>query len=319
MSSLQIETGEVAAANGAKRLLVVIPTHGRSTLLKRTLLSLMACDLPADVGVALVVVENCADGEKGDAEAQLVALNAPFDAYYRFHPEGNKSAALNMVIKEFCGDFVVFLDDDVRLDRRFLIAYADALKFDAGGAFYGGGVEVDYEQMPPIWLRRYLPPSVAGWHPDFYESRSGVAFLGCNWAAWAHDLLAVGSFDPKYGPGSSTSATGQEGQMQQRLRHAGLEPRYLHDAVVWHYVPADRCSPDWIVDRARKMAVSSALRVPAEKVGKTLCGAPLWLWRQLFIRGISWVFLVPFGQRLSFRRRFKLSESLGALSGFRQR
>ena len=44
--------------------------------------------------------------------------------------------------------------------------------------------------------------------------------------------------------------------MQYRLRTAGVQPVYVEDALVWHYVPTDRCTVEWLRHRARRMGAS---------------------------------------------------------------
>jgi GT2 family glycosyltransferase len=84
-------------------------------------------------------------------------------------------------------------------------------------------------------------------------------FLGFNWAAFAEDLHAVGGFDYRKGPGSPTKSVGQETDMQERLLQAGRHGRYVPGAMVWHYVPRSRCSPDWALERAYRIGVQWGL------------------------------------------------------------
>jgi hypothetical protein len=42
----------------------------------------------------------------------------------------------------------------------------------------------------------------------------------------------------------------EEIDMQIRLMENGLKSKYLHNALIWHYVPKNRCSPLWALRRA---------------------------------------------------------------------
>lgn len=55
-------------------MVVLIPTHGRPTLLERTVDSVLACAPPADRTVRLIVVEN---GGRLGAEALLAGKRVP--------------------------------------------------------------------------------------------------------------------------------------------------------------------------------------------------------------------------------------------------
>lgn len=236
-------------------LTVLLATHGRPTLLGRTLASVASCDRPPGYA-GCIVVEN---GPRAGAE-RIVAETAqehPEAAFrYLYHGRANKSAALNAALDAVPPDhLVVFLDDDVRVERGSLVAYAEAAADRSPGtAFFGGGTESDFEDRPPDWLLPFFPESVKGLRLDEPLEQ----FLGFNWAAWAQDLAAAGGFDPNFGPGSPTGARGQEGEMQNRLRQAGLEPVAVPEAVVWHYIPRDRSSRRWLLRRKYLHGIAAA-------------------------------------------------------------
>lgn len=230
-----------------RNISVLIPTHGRSTLLGRTLASLAECCIPAGY-VETVVVEN---GPKSGAEHVVAdsAVQWPHLKLRYLHvPRANKSHALNEALGTVGDGLVVFFDDDVRLDPGVLEAYAKvAAEHGAGGAYFGGAFECDYESIPVEWVKSLFPISAQGmrfdgdWVPDF--------FLGFNWAAFTSDLRACGGFDTNFGPGASTGATGQESTMQKRLKARGVAPVQVPAALVWHYVPAASSTPGWAVRR----------------------------------------------------------------------
>jgi hypothetical protein len=59
------------------------------------------------------------------------------------------------------------------------------------------------------------------------------------------------------GPG--TPARGQETDMQSRLLARGVTGYYLPGAVVWHFVPRERCSPAWALSRAEQSGVRDGM------------------------------------------------------------
>ena len=61
--------------------------------------------------------------------------------------------------------------------------------------------------------------------------------------------------------------------MQRRLLEAGLHGRYVPDAEVWHWIPADRCSRRWVLHRAYRDGIKYGLqaKLPADTV--PACGA----------------------------------------------
>jgi GT2 family glycosyltransferase len=226
----------------SKRIIVLIPTHGRPTLLGRTLASLGACRLP-DAYAETVVVEN---GSRAGAEAVVAEAAAAHPALrlrYLHVERANKSHALNVALETIGDGLVVFFDDDLVLDPDLLHAYDSVVGEREGGAFFGGSFRVDHEEELPEWLVPYLPFSVRG--VDLRSDERPIPFLGANWAAFAEDIRAVGGFNPNYGPGSPTGSSGQETEMQERLLTHGVEQVDVPDAWVEHHVPPSRRSPDY--------------------------------------------------------------------------
>ena len=230
-------------------LYVLLATHERPGLLRRTLGSLSECRKP-DTYEATVVAEN---GSKSGAEEIVRAYEDTLDARYRYASRGNKSHALNTALRDIDDGLIFFTDDDVRVHPEVLVRYAEAARGLDGGVYFGGPTDVDYEEAPPDWIISSLPYSAKGWSRD---SDWGYA-LGFNWAAFATDLKACEGFNEERGPGSGS--IGQETDMQKRLEASGVEQRFVDGGRVWHYVPRERCSPRWLLGRYYRMGKGDAL------------------------------------------------------------
>ncbi|MHC4809224.1 MAG: glycosyltransferase family 2 protein [Planctomycetota bacterium] len=234
-------------------MFVLIPTHGRTPLLERTLASLAACRRP-DGYRATIVIEN---GSRAGAEQVVAAADPALAARYLHEERPNKSHALNVALRECPDAFVVFLDDDILLAPESLEAYAAARLEHPGRHFFGGPCIAEWEREPPDWLKDLLPASARGWSIEDPEGPlTEVMFLGFNWAAEAADVLEAGGFDPERGPG--TPSMGQESDMMQRLVNRGWSGIYVPQAVAHHHVPWDRCSPEWAIARASRFGAALA-------------------------------------------------------------
>ncbi|MGD0461475.1 MAG: glycosyltransferase [Tepidisphaeraceae bacterium] len=295
-------------------LIVNIATAGRPDLLRRTLQSLGECRLPAGYREA-VVVEN---GPRAGAEDVLRTAPPSLNLRYMYQPQGNKSAALNAALATFGDGLIFFTDDDVRLDPGVLQAYSDVAQKTGAGRFFGGPADVDYESPPPLWLRQYLPKSATGWQwksdPDCVNAPE---FLGFNWAAFASDLRAAGGFNTNRGPGSLSGSTGQETEMQRRLLRQGLRGVYVPPARVWHYVPADRCSPQWAIERSFRHGVEEGSHAAAEPQGPF--GLPPWRIIRQYLKGIARGLMWSLSTRpeLRFKAKHRRSYDRGLLHGIR--
>ena len=259
------------------KLTIAIATHGRPELLRRTLENL-ASAVPETPACRIVAAEN---GGRLGAEEVVRSVGVPCSLEYLYLPRPNKNAALNAVIETTPRGLLWFLDDDVTVRRETVEAYWQAAEREEN-RYFGGPMEPEFEVPPPPWLLPYLPRSARGWQwsRDGGESLEEVGFLGANWAAFTSALQAVGGFSDRFGPG--TDSVGGETEIQRRLRAAGYLPEYLPQALVRHWVPRERCTPRWALDRAYRIGVSEGLlhRDHGDSPERPLLGYPRWMWRE---------------------------------------
>lgn len=252
---------------------VMLPTMGRTALLRRTLESLIECDRPDGLD-QVIVIEN---GGQCGAATVVEDLRAKLPLKYLFVEEPNKSIALNHALRLVKSGLIVFIDDDIRLSPSLLMDYVKAAQ-ENPSSFFGGPFGVDYERRPPEWLMRYLPRSARGWSlcDDSRRQGSHLWFLGFNWAAFANHIRDVGDFNERRGP--SMPMTGQETDMQQRLAQAGYSPHYVANAWVWHFVPENRCNATWVVERAERRARAGEYSTATQASHSKLAFRTVW-WR----------------------------------------
>ena len=232
-----------------KKFVIIIPTAYRHDRINSTLESLTHCHKPESFN-ATIVVEN---GPKTNVEQIISRYKENLSIRYLYVERPNKANALNEAIKQAGESFIFFSDDDVRYSKDVLTAYASAAARRKGKEFYGGPVKIDYaKEPPPSWMHEFLPPSAKGFEVNSgsNELRRGRLPLGFNWAVSSEDILSVGGFNPIFGPGSSYTSLGDETDLQARLLDSGFRGVYVPDALVWHYVPPERCNKRWLLKRA---------------------------------------------------------------------
>lgn len=257
-----------------KNVVVVIPTSSRSALLERTLASLSKCEIPERVR-EIRVIEN---GPRCGAESITAHFAESLPLRYLHTEQANKSLALNQAIADLSHELVIFFDDDLRFSKKIISAYCEASDNYTDQRFFGGPFKCDYVSLPADQVLPFLPVSARGWSSMQGNLCNDKFFIGFNWAAYARDIKACGHFDERFGPGSSSGATGQETSLQSRLMGAGCEPVYVAEALVWHFVPETRCSRDWTMDRMFKNGIEHGQRHAEETQSRT---PPRWLWRKL--------------------------------------
>ncbi len=301
------------------RINVVICTAGqRQSLMERTLKSLAETKRP-DGFEQVWVVQN---GPGQDHQALCERLSDRLSIQFVRLNEKGKSRALGFALNEIGSGLVVFTDDDVRVNEDFLNAYAQAAKEHGPESFFGGPVRIDYEAQPPTWLLEYLPPSAVGWSlEDPATVIDKPCFLGANYGGFVETLLRVGGFKAHLGTGSRGNPVGEEFEIQDRLLTAGCRGVYLPEALVWHYVPRQRCTARWTLERMYRIWLTNGLHgddpVPT---GVTWRGLPRWMWRRAAGLGLKALAanLVP-----NPRRRFEIKKPYyqwrGYMEGLRLR
>lgn len=294
-----------------EKIIIIIPTCRRSKLLKRTLDSLQLCTLP-EIPVSAFVVEN---GDKHNAEEVGSQSSSGIKINYRYHEKANKSSALNSVLPECADSFLIFLDDDVRCSPDLLVKFYEAFKLHGEGCFYGGAMGVDYETPPPEWLKEYLPPSAVGFaYRADPEKVLEPVFQGCNWALHSSLLEKIGGFNPNYGPGSATGSTGQESQAMGACIKNGHHGIYVPLAKVWHYVPENRCSQEWLLDRAYKNGVQFGQSQEWE--GPHWFSVPRWMHRRRIILKLKSIIASFSGnEKKTFQQKYEYQFLKGQIKG----
>lgn len=255
----------------AASLTILIATAGSNSLLDRTLMSLNECIKP-DSYLGTVIIEN---GIKCNAEQIVQKYRDSLNATYYYVEKGNKSAALNHAMSQIQdkNTLIFFTDDDARFDKNILMVYDRVLQLAEKNYYFGGRSRVDYEKKPAEWLLSVLPTSSSDWPPSEETIQQTHHFLGINWSAYLKDLVEVGGFDPRFGPGTVPRRIGQEHNMQSRLYKAGLKPYYLPDAIVWHYVPIDKSNLSFALNRKLQYGMRNGMQMRDE--GKK----PVFIWR----------------------------------------
>src|SRR5438067_2246813 len=127
---------------------VAICTFNRAESLRRTLESLGAMQVPDDIDWEVLVVNNKST-DHTDAVIADFAERLPIRREYEERP--GQSNARNRAIGTAKGDYIIWTDDDVVVDRGWLAAYADAFRSRPEAAVFGGPIRPRYETPAVKW------------------------------------------------------------------------------------------------------------------------------------------------------------------------
>jgi len=225
------------------RVTVVICTWNRCELLRSTLESLRALEVPADHAWELVVINNNSSDATGaviDRFRGLLPLRGVFE------PEVGLSKARNTAVRASTGQLLLFTDDDVAVDSKWMSAYLDAAQSWPAAQYFGGLVRPWFAAAVPRWVRRNQS-ALAGMlcaldiGPVSREFSRGEFPYGLN-MAMRREVFTLASFDERVGRKGDAQLRDSETSLFLALERLGVRGVWVPGAVIAHYIPANRAN-----------------------------------------------------------------------------
>jgi glucosyl-dolichyl phosphate glucuronosyltransferase len=270
----------------ARPVSVIVATYNRAAMLDECLTHLLAQRFAP--GDEVIVVDN---GSSDDTPSVIGrhqrASPVAFAGLCESRP--GKSHAVTRAVAAATGDILAFTDDDVNVGSGWLETLRTAFT-DATVALAGGPVVPRWEQTVPSWLRAARDDYPRLGAPiallDYGVERGDLGprtLLGANLAVRRDVFASVGGFPVHLGKLRGTLLSGEDHELCRRVRSAGRRSVYLPDAVVHHWVPADRARAsyflEWFFWSGITHAIMDADARRAE--GRRVAGVPLYLGRRL--------------------------------------
>ena len=267
--------------NSQEKVSIIICTRDRAESLRETLAAIGRCEVPADLRVELLVIDN------GSADATRTVTEGAEVGEMRLRYVREERAGLdyarNRGLAEAAGTILLFVDDDVRpaagwiegMCRPILDGEADAVQ---------GGIAVAAHLIRP-WQKGVLRQFVAS--TPSTPSTSGTpgtgrrvmgeneGFTGANMAVHRRVLEKVRRFDVELDSGNLRS--GEDTLFSLQVQHAGFRRLAVWDACVEHHFSADRMTEASLIKDGWERGRSSAyFRYHWEHETFHLAGARLW-------------------------------------------
>jgi glycosyltransferase involved in cell wall biosynthesis len=273
---------------------VIICTRNRVESLRATLDSAAGLDVPEGISAELIVVDNGSTDGTAAAVRSAVLPNMPVRLISE--PQPGLSAARNAGLAAARGDILIFTDDDVRFNARWIECMTRPIIEKRADAVSGGIILHDSLLRP--WM---LPMHrVALGSTEFMDERAPGAMFGANFALSRSVLDRVPKFDEELGAGAL--GAGEETLFAWQLQRAGCRLAGAFDAPVAH------------VSTLRHLTRESFLR-SARSIGRSLSyidyhwrHLPAAAWRHPGIPSVRMTLLL-YRARLAMLRRLRSSES----------
>jgi GT2 family glycosyltransferase len=225
---------------------VVVATRDRPWSLSRCLTSLLELDYPS---FEVVVVDNA---PATDATRRLVAERFAGSSNVKYIHEDRPglAAAHNLGVSQSRGAVIAFTDDDVVVDRHWLLELAKSIQLAGDvGCVTGMILPAELESPAQVWAedhwrfckgfgeRRFNLDEHRGSSP-LYPYTAGVFGSGANMAFRADALEDIGGFDPATGVGTAARG-GDDLSAFFRVVTAGHTLVYSPSAIVRHWSARD--------------------------------------------------------------------------------
>jgi len=267
---------------------VIIPTCQRPAYLLDVLASVVAQDLPKDE-YEILIVDNAPQ-----PTPELAALGNPSSLppiHYIFEPCNGLHNARHAGAERACGDVLVYIDDDVVCPSGWLAALL-APYTDPEVACVGGRILPLYEVEPPAWLAGFSGfLSLLDRGNEVKELYWPEDIYGCNFSIRKSALVEVGGFNPdSFGEQRLMWYRGDgETGLLFKIYTAGYKVVYTPHGWLYHRVPANRMTVEYMAQRAFNQALSdgfTAYRRRQDAPGRLLLKAMIWLlrsWLESFV------------------------------------
>jgi glycosyltransferase involved in cell wall biosynthesis len=239
---------------------VVICTRDRAQSLTRTLESVVQAVAVArrDVPQArweLLVVDN---GSTDNTQEVVAGFADRLPIRSVVHPVPGLSNARNAAIDRVAGRYLLWTDDDVLVDESWLSAYLTAFQTYPDTQIFGGRAVPRYQQPVTDWFVAN-EPSLSSLlairdTPDWVDIAPGRLPFGLNYAVRT-DVQQRHRYDPDLGVAPGRRIGGEESMMILAALSDGATGRWVWDATVFHLIPAQRQTLDYVFSYYRSQGL----------------------------------------------------------------
>jgi glucosyl-dolichyl phosphate glucuronosyltransferase len=267
-------------------LSVVICTRNRCDILARTLESLAECEHPERQCWELIVVDNASTD---DTHTVVESFSTRLPIVYAIENLPGKSNALNHAVRLTRSDHVVFIDDDVLVQRDFLKVYRDAFDEFPDANLFGGPVRPVLPKGKDAWLSRVRQAGLVLSQVDFgrltREIKLPYTPIGANCGVRKSALGKGLFFEPLASDKLCTAW--EDALFFHRNMSRGHKLIYLADAGVGHIVREDQLALGYFLERFQ-LAVVAHERLQKPEQCMRLMNVPRYQFRKLIRRAVNY-------------------------------
>ena len=290
-----------------------ISTYNREKYLPGVLESLAKQTLAADL-FEIVLIDNNSPGNTKEIFESFMTQHPNLSCHYFLETNQGLSYGRNRGIKESKGEYITFIDDDAFLAENYLEKIYNYFLKNSDFVAIGSKILLHYESLIPNWENKYLN-SLLGYFDMGNQEKNFTKNnypRGSNMSFRKSVFDKVGLFNVDLGRIGSGMGGSEEKDMFMRIyAFPQLKVMYIPDAIVYHCVPIERTTTEFIRKQALGTGTTERIRVKKEGSALKRYAGEIFKWGASFILFIGYLLLLkPAKGIMILRFRWWVSKGL---------
>lgn len=289
---------------------IILSTYNRDHLLADTLKSFCSMDI-SGINFEIIVVDNA---DRKETQILVNSYKNLLPVICLVQPIQGKNVALNTAIPHASGDLLVFTDDDIIADSKWLKELIDGSCRWKDAKVFGGRIIPYFNgKDSPIAQNHHYFDTVFGcadWgiNEGFYSPEK---VWGANLAIRSTIFKSGIRYNENVGPKGANYIMGSETDLVWRLFKIGHRPVYLPGSLVYHQIREEQLTISWINKRFFRMGRTEAYEKYKDMVpdGVLWGNVPRYYYRELielFVKKINPFLSAESRQNAGFDFHFRL-------------
>ena len=244
------------------RLSLIVATYNRSASLIRALESVAQQNAPASVWECVVINNNSTDDTQ-ERFAEFVAAHPDLNIRMVTELRQGLSFARNRGIRESEAEYIAIIDDDERISPDFITSYISLFDSTPDAVAAGGPIVAEYPSGRPRWMSHFTERPIANtmyFGDKVREFPEGRIPGGGNKAMRRSAVRRYGVFDTSLGYVGESLVGGEECDLFERLRIAEAKYYYVPTAVMYHIIPPEKLTANYLSRLSYNIGVSQLRR-----------------------------------------------------------
>ena len=244
------------------RLSLIVATYNRSASLIRALESVAQQNAPASEWECVVINNNSTDDTQ-EHFAEFVAAHPDLNIRMVTELRQGLSFARNRGIRESEAEYIAIIDDDERISPDFITSYISLFDSTPDAVAAGGPIVAEYPSGRPRWMSHFTERPIANtmyFGDKVREFPEGRIPGGGNMAMRRSAVRRYGVFDTSLGYVGESLVGGEECDLFERLRIAEAKYYYVPTAVMYHIIPPEKLTANYLSRLSYNIGVSQLRR-----------------------------------------------------------